>query len=97
MQQPMSLYLLKWCHCLSIKLSQFNGIFNCNQFELFKVSSLIRLESLMVTDELFGRGLFYFVLWKLSRNNKHSPGSGAVGVVQSDSCWGDSAGCCKGA
>ena len=51
MQQPMSLYLLKWCHCLSIKLSQFNGIFNCNQFELFKVSSLIRLESLMVTDD----------------------------------------------
>ena len=69
----MSLCLLKWCHCLSIKLSQFNGIFNCNQFELFKVD---KVGKLMVTDDtatlvIIWEGPFYFVLWKLSRNNKH--------------------------
>ena len=55
----------------------------------------------MVTDDtatlvITWEGPFYFVLWKLSRNNKHTPGSGAVGAVLNDSCWGDSAGCCKG-
>ena len=71
-------------------------ILNCSRFQPWRGWKVNGNRWYCYISYYLGGAFFYFVLWKLSRNNKHTPGSGAVGAVLNDSCWGDSAGCCKG-